>query len=93
MDTESNEPTPRKLYFIDVEHAKAYEQATMATPEFVAMADVVSESLDELCRRSDTEDAYDHGELLRKLILGWVTMAAAIAFQCGQRDASGTGSQ
>jgi hypothetical protein len=74
---------------VNVEQAKAYEQAVMARPEFAAMAEAVSKSLYELCNRSNTEEAYHHGEWLRRLIIGWMGMAVDISFECGQKDASG----
>jgi hypothetical protein len=74
---------------VNVEQAKAYEQAVMARPEFAAMGEFVSKSLYELCNRSNTEEAYNHGECLRMLVIRWMGMAVDIAFQCGQQDATG----
>jgi hypothetical protein len=73
---------------VNIEEAKIYETAVGKRPEFAALAQAVSKSLHDLCKFSDTNEAYEHGEHVRMLFLQWMTMGVSVAFDCGKKAAS-----
>ena len=73
---------------MNLQEVKIYEAAVDKRPEFAALAQAVSKSLYDLCKFSDTDEAYKHGEHVRMLFLQWMTMGIGVAFDCGKNAAS-----